>query len=90
MNKGRLAVDPRGLIYESYRIDGIRPEECRSIFLDWALGQPNGADMQAAMSALQGEYAQAHPDHPMTAIIAEGLARSANPTGRRGGRSRRV
>jgi len=35
--KGNLSIDPRGLIFESYRIDGITIEECRMIFLDWAL-----------------------------------------------------
>lgn len=86
MDKGNLAIDPRGLIFESYRIDGIVVEECRSIFLDWALGQPQDADMQQALSALMAEYGPANPDHPMTGVIAEGLARSARPGGRRGGR----
>mgnify|MGYP000087492773 CR=1 FL=1 len=31
------ALDPKGLIEESYKIDGIVAPECRSIFLDWAL-----------------------------------------------------
>ena len=30
-------LDKKGLVYEAYRIDGIVAEECRSIFLDWAL-----------------------------------------------------
>ena len=52
MDKGRLEIDPRGLIYESYRIEGIRIEECRSIFLDWAMGLPPGADMRAALAGM--------------------------------------
>ena len=28
--------DPKGLIRESYRMEGIGPAECRSNFLDWA------------------------------------------------------
>ncbi len=86
MKKGHLAVDPRGLIFESYRIDGIRVEECRSIFLDWALGQPLGADMAAALGILKAEYVDGNPDHPMSEVITEGLSRSASPTGRKGGR----
>ena len=31
------ADDPKGLIREAYRIDGIGAGECRSIFMDWAL-----------------------------------------------------
>ena len=30
-------ADPKGLVRESYRIEGITPGECRSIFMDWAL-----------------------------------------------------
>ena len=32
--------DPKGLIFEAYRIDGITLPECRTIFLDWALSLP--------------------------------------------------
>jgi hypothetical protein len=30
-------LDPKGLIREAFRIDGITDAECRSIFVDWAL-----------------------------------------------------
>jgi len=43
----RDADDPKGLIRESYRIEGIGMAECRSIFLDWALSLPDGADAGA-------------------------------------------
>ena len=36
--------DPKALIRESFNIEGITIEECRSIFLDWALSLPNEAD----------------------------------------------
>ncbi len=88
MKKGHLAIDPRGLIFESYRIEGVSAGECRSIFLDWALGQPAGADMHAALLTLQAEYGARAPDHPMSAIIAEGLARKAAPPARRRRRQR--
>ena len=88
--KGNLDIDPRGLIYESYRIEGIVTEECRSIFLDWALGTPADADMAADLKSLIVEYGVAAPDHPMTAILHEGLDKAASPSGRRGGaRARR-
>ena len=88
MNKGDLDIDPRGLIFESYRMDGIRVEECRSIFLDWALGQAIGVDMNALLQVLKKEYVSKNPGHPMNEVIEEGLARSAEPVGRRGGRKR--
>jgi len=89
MDKGNLAIDPRGLIFESYRMEGIRIEECRSIFLDWALGVASDTDMRAALFALRDEYALNHPDHPMSAIINEGLTRSEAKKGRRRGRASR-
>lgn len=88
MNKGNMKVDPRGLIFESYRIDGIVVQECRSIFLDWALGQPIGVDMNAALEELRAEYVEQNPDHPMNEVILEGLSRTALKPKRRGGRRR--
>lgn len=87
--KGNLAIDPRGLIYESYRIDGIVIEECRSIFLDWALGIPLGEDMRTHIATLMTEYGDKNPDHPMTKVLIEGKTQ-ATPKGRRGGRKARV
>ncbi len=90
MDKGNLAVDPRGLIFEAYRIDGITAAECRSIFLDWALGVPAQVDMQAALNELRAEYIHANPSHPMNAVITEGLDKSAASPKRRGGRGGRI
>ena len=89
MKKGDLAIDPRGMIFESYRIDGIVMEECRAIFLDWALGVPAGEDMQAALETLWTTYAKDQPDHPMSRILAEGLERAAKKPARRRGRAAR-
>mgnify|MGYP005857907887 CR=1 FL=1 len=82
------ALDPRGLIGEAYRIDGIGAGECRSIFLDWALSVPEGQDVGAVIEALVARHAPAHPDHPMTAVLREGLERSERPRRRGGWRSR--
>jgi hypothetical protein len=89
MEKGNLAIDPRGLIFEAYRIEGIGHKECRSIFLDWALGVADSGDMTPHLQALMAEYGAANPDHPMTAVIREGMQRRAEPGRRRGGRMRR-
>ena len=75
------ALDPRGLIREAYRMD-LGPAECRSILLDWALGQdPAGPEEIAALLAVHGA---AQPDHPMTAVLREGLERPAPSPTRRG------
>ena len=90
VDKGKLSFDPRGLIYEAYRIDGITEPECRSIFLDWALGTQLGADMGAMLRGFMAEYGEKHPDHPMTAVLKEGLEKTNRPLGRRGGRQVRL
>ena len=81
-------LDPTGLIAESYRIDAITAGECRSIFLDWALGLPAGADLEAARSALLSRYVDVAPDHPMTSVLREGLGTAAQPRRRGGWRGR--
>lgn len=85
--KGKLAIDPRGLIYEAYRIGGVSDAECRTIFLDWAMGAPVD-DLPKALNALLAEYKAGNETHPMTLVIEEGLSRSATPK-RRGGRLRK-
>ena len=77
-------IDPRGLIRESYRIDGITLAECRSIFLDWAISVPVGEDSTAHVDALIARHGQGAPDHPMTLVLREAL-QPADRTGRRGG-----
>ncbi|MGV6847560.1 MAG: hypothetical protein ACWA5A_04190 [Marinibacterium sp.] len=84
------ALDPRGLIRESFRIDGIGAAECRSIFLDWALSLDDGADAEAMRAELSRIYAAEFPGHPMTQVLREGSGPGAGRTGRRGGaRARR-
>jgi hypothetical protein len=88
MKKGDPVTDPKGLIYESYRIDGITPEECRSIFLDWALSLPVGAETADALRALLAQYEADHPGHPMNAVMRDGLTGMATPRRRGGARAR--
>ncbi|WP_138923399.1 hypothetical protein [Sulfitobacter sp. BSw21498] len=83
MTKGDLN-DPKGLIYESYRIPGITPPECRSIFLDWALSLPMESDTKTALRALLDQVTPENLDHPMTGVMQEGLIGMATPR-RRGG-----
>ena len=64
--------DPKGLIREAYRIEGIDGSQCRSIFLDWALGVPLGEDAIEMIRELLQHYEAEHPDHPMTEVLREG------------------
>jgi len=81
--------DPKGLIKEAYRIDGISAPECRSIFLDWALGVPEARDHTVAVRELLVKYADQPADHPMTQTLLAALKPPATPK-RRGGRAARV
>lgn len=83
------AIDPRGLIRESYQIDGIRIEECRSIFLDWALFDDHAMAQDERITALLDHYGAAAPEHPMTQVMRLALEEAATPK-RRGGRKGRV
>lgn len=76
-------TDPKGLIRESYRIDGITDAECRSILIDWALSLPDGQDQQAALADQLALNASQNPDHPMTVLLREGLDSAPTRTGRR-------
>lgn len=79
-------LDPKGLIAESYKIEGITAAECRSIFLDWALSLPMDCDSKPLMTAL----IERHGDeaHPMTEVLRNGLASMDKPKRRGGFRSR--
>ncbi|MEI4261950.1 hypothetical protein V8352_09245 [Roseovarius sp. D0-M9] len=81
-------LDKKGLILEAYRIEGIKPEECRSIFLDWALSLPEGQDTQEAIAHYLARYSPDHPDHPMTEVLLQGQAAAARPRRRGGWKSR--
>jgi hypothetical protein len=80
--------DPKGLVREAFRIEGITAGECRSIFMDWALSVPV-EDHAPLIKGLLERHAHDPDDHPMKVVLAEGLA--AKPAGgRRGGRAARV
>ena len=72
--KGNLSIDPRGLIFESYRIENITIEECRMIFLDWAL-EVAKSDMTEDINTLLSEYKEIYEDHPMTEVLLAGYQR---------------
>ncbi|TVQ52998.1 MAG: hypothetical protein EA355_14025 [Rhodobacteraceae bacterium] len=80
------ALDPRGLIREAYRIEGVTAWDCRSIYLDWALGL--AGDPAEATRALLARYGPAAPDHPMTAVLREGVDAAPRPPGARPRRRR--
>jgi len=82
-------ADPKGLVRESYAIEGITLGECRSIFIDWALSLAVGTDPREAMRALIAFYGEGRADHPMTGVLTDGLLEAPKPT-RRGGRAARV
>jgi len=88
MENNTQTDDPRGLIQDAFRMEGIRVEECRSIFLDWALEPRNARELRAASARLLERYESTHPSHPMTAILRQSLAEMPDQPKRRGGRAR--
>ena len=82
--------DPKGLIRESFAIEGIGAPECRSIFLDWALGLPPGHDVRTEVATLIAHYGDRAPAaHPMLETLRAALHEPPTPR-RRGGRRGRV
>ena len=80
-------IDPRGLIREAYNMD-IGAQDARTIFLDWALGMPTGAERDAAKQLL-AIYQDGSPDHPMTQVLQEASCSDVKPR-TRGGRRRNL
>ncbi|KCV83447.1 hypothetical protein ATO10_01765 [Actibacterium atlanticum] len=78
--------DPKGLIREAYRIEGINLPDCRTIFLDWALSVRG--ETFTHVQALLDLYGVDAPDHPMTQVLNAALEGPASPQ-RRGGRAAR-
>ena len=79
---------PKALIRESFNIEGIKLEECRSIFLDWALSLPNDADAGKIIPLLIEQYGDKQ-EHPMLVTLKEGMIKTVSPI-RRGGRKGRL
>lgn len=80
--------DPKALIFEAYRIDGITKSECRTIFLDWALSLSIELDTATVLRRLIDRYGTDATEHPMTEVMTEGLVGMAAPRRRGGWRSR--
>ena len=75
--------DPKGLIREAFAIENIGAPECRSIFLDWALGLPSGHDTREEVRKLLAHYApKAATDHPMVQTLHAALENAAPPKDR--------
>mgnify|MGYP001027394047 CR=1 FL=1 len=82
-------ADPKGLVRESYRMDGITPGECRSIFMDWALSIPSELSVPDAVRVLIATYAIDAAEHPMSAVLHQALSSPPGNPRRRGGRMAR-
>lgn len=84
-----IAADPKGLIRESYAMEGITMDECRSILIDWALSVPLGVDTILATQELLNYHSEGQGTHPMTQLLTLALTQAGSPK-RRGGRASRI
>lgn len=82
------ASDPKNLIREAYRIEGITDGECRSILIDWALSLAD-PDPLPHIRVLLDRHGRGAEDHPMTLVLQKGLTQPPAAK-RRGGRAARV
>ena len=80
--------DQKGLISESYNIEGVSEEECRSIFFGWVLALDDCTDPLKAIRKLLATYEKSYPKHPMTRVLNEGLMKENFKGYRRGGRKK--
>lgn len=75
-------VDPRGLIRDAFAMEKIAEPECRTIFLDWALGLDE--DPKSFIPDLIDRYVGDNKNHPMAKILVEGLRATPSPRRRKG------
>ncbi|MDG2355186.1 MAG: hypothetical protein P8L82_04120 [Paracoccaceae bacterium] len=80
--------DQKGLILDSYNIEGVTEEECRSIFFGWVLALDDSTDPLNAIRKLLATYEKLYPKHPMTKVLNEGLMKENLKGSRRGGRKK--
>ena len=69
-----MDYDPKKLISESFKINGISDVECRSIFFGWVLDVDSRLDINLAIKTLHEKYSLSNPTHPMTKVLLEGLS----------------
>jgi hypothetical protein len=77
--------DPKSLVAQAYRMEGITDRECRSILVDWALSLEMPAEDAAGRLLARAP----DPGHPMTALL-RAAARGGGRPRRRGGRRGRL
>ncbi len=82
------ADDPKALIREAFNIEGITEPECRTVFLDWALGIPMDQDTQLVIQRVLEQYKAEPQDHPMITTLKNGLEAMSKPKRRGGWKSR--
>ena len=81
--------DPKGLIREAYRIEGISEPECRSIFMDWALSSQSAEDARPVIAELLAPLRCGHAGSPDVEGPARGArCASKGPPPRRSGGTR--
>ena len=71
--KGDIPCDKKGLIFESYKMEGIDSGSCRVIFFDWLMSLDPIFNQSEAIDSLLKAYSANFPNHPMTKLLIEGI-----------------
>ena len=72
MTKYSEPSDPKGLIFEAYRIPNITEKDRRTIFFDWVLNLEDVKDPIAEINYLYNKYGILNDKHPMSVVLKEG------------------
>ncbi len=83
-------ADPKGLIAESFEIEGVGLAECRTIFLDWAMSLPEELKPAQAARRMISRHQGKPRDHPMQEVLREALREGGRPVRRGGWKARRA
>ncbi len=83
----RDPIDPKNLIFEAYRIEGITDGECRSILVDWALSI-EAPDPRPLIEALLARHADAPEGIRCRPFCVRGCCQRPRRAAGAGGRAR--
>lgn len=65
-------ADPQKTITKAYQMKNLSSEDCRTVFMVWALSV-DGDDIRHHAKTLLNKYAKGQPSHPLTELLQKTL-----------------